>query len=209
MPAFELEDLRYQQDAVRAVVDVFEGVPRAFEHAMVGNRCRLTWKQISGNLQAVAQRHRISQKRLNLTPPEQGQALDVCVEMETGTGKTLVYLRTLYRLHTTYGWNKFIIVVPSVAIRAGVMGTLHDFGPQLAQQSGLNHPIPAFEYDSGQLQRLKQFIDSPTPAIMVINSQAFVGQGRIISNEENEAPLDGLTWLQALARCSPALRISK
>ena len=205
MPAFELEDLRYQQDAVRAVVDVFEGVPRAFEHAMVGNRCRLTWKQISGNLQAVAQRHRISQKRLNLTPPEQGQALDVCVEMETGTGKTLVYLRTLYRLHTTYGWNKFIIVVPSVAIRAGVMGTLHDFGPQLAQQSGLNHPIPAFEYDSGQLQRLKQFIDSPTPAIMVINSQAFVGQGRIISNEENEAPLDGLTWLQALARCRPVV----
>jgi hypothetical protein len=55
MPAFELEDLRYQQDAVRAVVDVFKGVPRAFEHAMVGNRCRLTWEQISGNLQAVSE----------------------------------------------------------------------------------------------------------------------------------------------------------
>jgi len=125
--------------------------------------------------------------------------------METGTGKTLVYLRTLYRLHTVYGWNKFIIVVPSIAIRAGVMGTLADFGDQLAQQNGLNFPIPAFEYDSSRLQQLKTFIDSPTPAIMVINSQAFVGKGRVISNEETEAPLDGLTWLQALARCRPVV----
>jgi len=65
--------------------------------------------------------------------------------------------------------------------------------------------IPAFEYDSSRLQQLKTFIDSPQPAIMVMNSQAFVGQGRIISNEENEAPLDGLTWLQALARCRPVV----
>ena len=126
MPAFELEDLRYQQDAVRAVVDVFKGSERRATHELAGNRCTLAWAQLSSNLQAVAQRHRISDQRLNLTPPQQGQALDVCVEMETGTGKTLVYLRTLYRLHTAYGWNKFIIVVPTVAIRAGVMGTLID-----------------------------------------------------------------------------------
>ncbi|MEY3036678.1 MAG: hypothetical protein RLZ34_1288, partial [Pseudomonadota bacterium] len=205
MPAFELEDLRYQQDAVRAVVDVFKGSERRATHELAGNRCTLAWAQLSSNLQAVAQRHRISDQRLNLTPPQQGQALDVCVEMETGTGKTLVYLRTLYRLHTAYGWNKFIIVVPTVAIRAGVMGTLADFGAQLAQQNRLNQPIPAFEYDSSRLHELKQFIDSPTPAIMVMNSQAFVGQGRIISAEENEAPLDGLTWLQALARCRPVV----
>lgn len=126
MPAFELENLPYQQDAVRAVVDVFEGSERRATHELAGNRCTLAWAQLSSNLQAVAQRHRISEERLNLTPPQQGQALDVCVEMETGTGKTLVYLRTLYRLHTAYGWNKFIIVVPTVAIRAGVMGTLLD-----------------------------------------------------------------------------------
>ena len=205
MPAFELENLPYQQDAVRAVVDVFKGSQRRATHELAGNRCTLAWAQLSSNLQAVAQRHRISEERLNLTPPQQGQALDVCVEMETGTGKTLVYLRTLYRLHTAYGWNKFIIVVPTVAIRAGVMGTLADFGAQLAQQNRLNHPIAAFEYDSSRLQQLKQFIDSPQPCIMVMNSQAFVGQGRVISNEENEAPLDGLTWLQALARCRPVV----
>jgi len=204
-PRFTLENLAYQNEAIEAVVRVFDGTPKAQAQDGTGNRCALTWAQISANLQAVAQRQRISEERLLLTAPEQGQPLDVCVEMETGTGKTLVYLRTIYRLHAAYGWNKFIIVVPTVAIRAGVMGTLADFGAQLALQSGLNHPIPAFEYDSSRLQQLKQFIDSPTPAIMVMNSQAFVGQGRIISSEENEAPLDGLTWLQALARCRPVV----
>ena len=203
--AFQLESLSYQNDAVESVVRVFEGTPKPAAADVEGNRCPLTWAQISANLQAIAQRHRISDERLNLTAPAQGQALDVCVEMETGTGKTLVYLRTIYRLQADYGWNKFIIVVPTVVIRAGVMGSLTDFGAQLAQQNGLNHPIPSFEYDSSRLQQLKTFIDSPTPAIMVMNSQAFVGQGKIISNEEDEAPLDGLTWLQALARCRPVV----
>lgn len=202
---FKLEPLAYQLDAVEAVVHVFAGTPKASDWAQSGNRCPLTWDQLQANLLEVAQTQRITTERLALTQPNTGQALDVCVEMETGTGKTLVYLRTLYRLHNAYGWNKFIIVVPTVAIRAGVMGTLADFGAQLAQQNGLNHPIPAFEYDSSRLQQLKSFIDSPTPAIMVMNSQAFVGQGKIISNEENEAPLDGLTWLQALARCRPVV----
>jgi type III restriction enzyme len=203
--AFQLESLSYQTDAVESVVRVFEGTPKPAAVDLAGNRCPLTWAQISANLEANALCHRISDERLDLTEPAQGQPLDVCVEMETGTGKTLVYLRTLYRLHAVYGWNKFIIVVPTVAIRAGVMGTLADFGIQLAQQNGLTHPITSFEYDSGRLQQLKSFIDSPTPAIMVMNSQAFVGQGKIISNEENEAPLDGLSWLQALARCRPVV----
>jgi len=204
-PHFKLESLSYQTDAVDAVVRVFDGTtkPQAYEQA--GNRCQLSWEQLKDNIQKLAHRHRISDERLHLTEPLQGQPIDICVEMETGTGKTLVYLRSLYRLHTVYGWNKFIIVVPSVAIRAGVIGTLADFGSQLAHVSGLNHPIPAFEYDSSRLQQLKTFIDSPQPAIMVMNSQAFVGQGRVISNEENEAPLDGLTWLQALARCRPVV----
>lgn len=203
--AFQLESLSYQTDAVESVVRVFEGTSKPTAADLAGNRCPLTWAQIAANFQSVAQIHRISDERLNLTAPAQGQALDVCVEMETGTGKTLVYLRTLYRLHAVYDWNKFIIVVPTVAIRAGVMGTLTDFGVQLAQQNGLTHPIPAFEYDSSRLSQLKTFIDSPVPAIMVMNSQAFVGQGKVISNEENEAPLDGLTWLQALARCRPVV----
>lgn len=202
---FRLESLGYQTEAVEAVVQVFEGTPAARSGDLVGNRCTLSWEQLQSNLRSVARRQGIGDERLRLSAPAQGQAVDLCVEMETGTGKTLVYLRTLYRLHAAYGWSKFIIVVPTLAIRAGVMGTLAEFGVQLAQQNGLNHPIPAFEYDSGRLHQVRQFIDSPTPAIMVMNSQSFVGQGRIISSDENEAPLQGLSWLQALARCRPVV----
>jgi restriction endonuclease len=120
VPHFQLESLAYQTDAVDAVVRVFDGTPKTQVHELAGNRCPLTWEQLQDNIKKLAHRHRISDERLHLTEPQQGQAIDICVEMETGTGKTLVYLRTLYRLHTAYGWNKFIIVVPSVAIRAGV-----------------------------------------------------------------------------------------
>jgi type III restriction enzyme len=198
---FRLESLGYQTDAVNAVAGVFKGAaPSSFGT----NDCSLGWPQIEANLQDVAKSQQISDEHLHLTQPEQGQALDLCIEMETGTGKTLVYLRTIYKLHSEYGWSKFIIVVPSVAVREGVISTLRDFGTQLASQTKkLNFPIPYFEYDSSRLTQLRTFIDSPEPAIMVINSQAFVGQGKVISNEQNEAPLDGLTWLQALARCCP------
>jgi len=135
-PHFQLESLAYQTDAVDAVVHVFDGTPKTQAYEQAGNRCPLSWEQLKDNIQKLAHRHRISDERLHLTEPPHGQPIDVCVEMETGTGKTLVYLRTLYRLHTAYGWNKFIIVVPSVAIRAGVMGTLADFGSQLAQTAG-------------------------------------------------------------------------
>ncbi len=205
MSTFQLESLPYQTDAVEAVVRVFEGTPKAAAYEQVGNQCQLSWDQYSANLKAIAQRHRISDEQLHLTEPEDDQPIDVCVEMETGTGKTLVYLRTIYRLHAAYGWTKFIVVVPTIAIRAGVMGTLKEFGLQLAQQNGQNHPLPHFEYDSRRLQDLKSFIDSPDPCIMVMNSQAFVGKGRIISNDENEAPLGGLSWLQALAQCRPVV----
>ena len=214
MSPFALESLTYQTHAVDAVVRVFEGTARCAEDGM-GNRCDLLWAHedphdtltpcLKDNLKRTALAHGVSDERLQLSPPEPGQPLDVCIEMETGTGKTLVYLKTLYALNQCYGWNKFIIVVPSLAIRAGVIGTLQDFGPQLAQQAGLNHPMSFFEYDSGKLNQLKSFIDSPSPAIMIMNSQAFVGQGRIISNEQNEAPLQGQTWLQALARCRPVV----
>lgn len=200
---FQLESLGYQTDAVEAVVRVFDGTSKSSQPELVGNRCSLTWADLSTNLEAIARSHQISDEKLSLAKPQKGEPLDLCVEMETGTGKTLVYLRTIYRLHTTYEWTKFIIVVPSVAIREGVMGTLKDFGAQLANQNKLTFPIPAFEYDSSRLQELKTFIDSPTPAIMVINTQAFVGKGKKITNEETEAPLDGLTWLQALASCRP------
>ena len=213
--------LEYQREAINAVVDIFNGqdtcnsnftvyspqyleMQNALDLNAIGfaNKFAITDEKLLENVQKI-------QLRNGLKPSTDKEVdkdlLDFSIEMETGTGKTYVYLRSIMEMNRQYGFTKFIIVVPSVAIRAGVMGTLAEFGLQLAQQCGLNHPIPAFEYDSSRLAGLKTFIDSPQAAIMVMNSQAFVGKGRVISDEENEAPLDGLTWLQALARCRPVV----
>ena len=93
-------------------------------------------------------------------------------EMETGTGKTYVYLRTIYELATRYGFKKFIIVVPSVAIREGV---LHSIEIMKAHFRGLynNLPVEHFVYDAKRVSRLRQFATSNTVQILVINIDAF------------------------------------
>ena len=93
-------------------------------------------------------------------------------EMETGTGKTYVYLRTIYELATRYGFKKFIIVVPSVAIREGV---LHSIDIMKEHFRGLynNLPVEHFVYDAKRVNRLRQFATSNTVQILIINIDAF------------------------------------
>ena len=81
---------------------------------------------------------------------------DICVEMETGTGKTLVYIKTIFELFKEYGFTKFIILVPSVAIRQNIIGTFKSFEKQLENIYGFKPD--AFEYDSKKLQKVSQFI---------------------------------------------------
>ena len=132
-------DLDFQDDATKAVVDIFEGqetcrtnftvapvsVPSddgqstlAFGSDLgVGNRLRLLDDDILSNLRKI-------QLRNALPVSEKLDKLNFTVEMETGTGKTYVYLRTIFELNKKYGFTKFIMVVPSVAIKEGVHKTL-------------------------------------------------------------------------------------
>ena len=98
--------------------------------------------------------------------------LDFSIEMETGTGKTYVYLRTLFELNKTCGFKKFIIVVPSVAIREGVLKSI-DMMKAHFQTLYENTPFEHFVYDSGRLGKLRQFAMSNQIQIMVINIQSF------------------------------------
>lgn len=125
-------NLDYQLDAINAVVDVFQGQPyeggssemldvdekqMSIEQVSArGNVLSLTKKRIVKNTMAVQER--------NDTIDAKSDDLNFSIEMETGTGKTYVYLRTTHELHQKYGWKKFIIVVPSVAIREGVNTTI-------------------------------------------------------------------------------------
>jgi type III restriction enzyme len=171
-------DLEYQQRAIEAIVRLFEGAPREESGlqllsagGVVGNRLALTSDALLANLQAV---QRDPALHNGSRPPvtESLDSLDFSVEMETGTGKTYVYLRTLLELHRAYGLRKFIVVVPSVAIREGVLKTLDITRDHFSRLYG-NLPYRFYQYDSGNLARVRQFATSNDVEIMVMTLDSF------------------------------------
>ncbi len=188
-------DLDYQLQAIEAVCDLFKGqeicrteftvsrrpfpgagqvgldlgdgfgpaqsmLALAVSQVGVGNRLMLLEEEILRNLQEV-------QVRNGLAPAEELLSGDFTVEMETGTGKTYVYLRTIFELHKRYGFSKFVIVVPSVAIKEGVYKTL-----QITQDHfrGLYAGVPCdyFLYDSSKLGQVRNFATSSQIQVMVV-----------------------------------------
>jgi type III restriction enzyme len=122
MLELKLENLKYQDDAIQAVVKVFDGTEKnTFDNACFegirSNISKLSPEQIKENITNIAAENGIEADALKSTPEN-----DLCIEMETGTGKTLVYIKTIFELYKHYGFTKFIILVPSVAIRQGVLG---------------------------------------------------------------------------------------
>ncbi len=98
------------------------------------------------------------------------------VEMETGTGKTYTYIKTMYELNIRYGWSKFIIVVPSIAIREGVAKSFQITADHFKEEYG--KALRYFIYDSTRLNELDQFANDPGINIMIINTQAFNARGQ-------------------------------
>jgi type III restriction enzyme len=182
----------YQLDAINAVVDLFEGQPLAagaFEFSLksvdqlfselgLGNHLALSEEALFANLQTVQQRNEIA-----VANQLDGQHFSV--EMETGTGKTYVYLRTIYELHRRYGFKKFIIVVPSVAIREGVMASLRLMHEHFATLYGPVTP-DSWVYDSRQVSKLRPFAQSNTLQILILNIDAFNKQANNVIHKEND-----------------------
>ena len=182
-------DLPYQAAAVEAVCDLFQGQEicrsvfsvstRGPDHAAqqsfeghfftsegaIGNALQLqTDEEISQNLLKVQLR--------NSLPPSDAlgaqQALDFTVEMETGTGKTYVYLRTIFELNRRYGFTKFVVVVPSVAIKEGVIKTLHITREHFEGLFPGAKGYAFFQYDSERLGEVRNLATSSTIQIMVV-----------------------------------------
>jgi type III restriction enzyme len=199
----QLEDLEYQRRAIAAVVGVLDGqIKNTFDNSNLfgiqANLTDLTPAQIEENKKRIIAENNITEDEAKLSPDP-----DVCIEMETGTGKTLVYLRTAYELHKEYRLTKFIILVPSVAIKEGVLQSVEDFKKPLADIYGVE---PAcFEYDSSKLSRLKHFIEDTQPQIMVMTIQSITADDRIINQVGRDDAFLGLTFLQALGRCRPVI----
>ena len=98
------------------------------------------------------------------------------IEMETGTGKTYTYIKTMYELNIRYGWSKFIIVVPSIAIREGVAKSFQITADHFKEEYG--KALRYFIYDSSRLNELDQFANDPGINVMIINTQAFAARGK-------------------------------
>jgi type III restriction enzyme len=199
----QLEDLEYQRRAIASVVSVFGGqIKNTFDNSNLfgiqANVSDLTDDQVDANKRSIIAENGIAEGDAKLSPDG-----DICIEMETGTGKTLVYIRTAYELYKEYRLTKFIILVPSIAIKEGVLNSLEEFKKPLSDLYGLS---PAFfEYDSGKLSRLKHFIEDTQPQIMVMTIQSIISDDRIINQPGRDDAFLGLTFLQALGKCRPVI----
>lgn len=198
--------LQYQQDAVTAIVGAFEGQPFVQTGAMafqaleigglfqtelgMGNRLNLPDDELLKNV------HRIQESN-DIEKVAALHGRDFSIEMETGTGKTYVYLRTIFELSKTYGFRKFIIVVPSVAIREGVLKSI-DVTKEHFQTLYDKAPFDHFVYDSKRLGKVRQFATSNQIQIMVINIQSF--QKDVADKDLSEMTEDELKKLNVINR---------
>lgn len=200
----------YQLQAIAAVTDLFAGQSRNTAAltltdnetgllAAVPNRFDLTAGDLLANLQAVQRRNQITpDDELKLVTEkingsdETASFYNFSVEMETGTGKTYVYIRTALELYQQYGFRKFIVVVPFVAIREGVLKTLQTTRKHLSRLYD-NLPYRFFVYDGKSLAQLRQFALSDSVEIMVMTLASFNNAKNIIRQStdrfQGEVPL--------------------
>ena len=202
---------QYQLDAIDAVVDIFTGQPKDIDGATChmnqdgqlsleatiarGNSLVLDMAQITKNTRTVQKRNDVSTDESSLiSRPGVSESLphgmNFSIEMETGTGKTYVYLRTIHELYQCYGWKKFIIVVPSVAIREGVLKNLAITREHFADL----YNKPEMDYcvwDSNKTGQAREFATNDTLQIMVITIDSFAKAQNVMNRQSDYGrPLD-------------------
>jgi type III restriction enzyme len=185
----------YQADAVRAVVDCFQGqlkssglkyavdpgaatqghvpLPGTELEGFANAALAISPAAILKNLQEIQREQRIPvSDQLKVTDVSK---LNLDIEMETGTGKTYCYIKTMFELNAKYGWSKFIVVVPSIAIREGVSKSFEVMAEHFLEQYGKR--ARPFIYNSKQLHQLESFSSDAGINVMIINVQAFATRG--------------------------------
>lgn len=136
---------------------------------------QITDAQILKNIQVVQQQNDLFESQQIERPKGVKLGYNLTIEMETGTGKTYTYIRTMYELHKHYGWSKFIVIVPSIAIREGVYKSFQVTQDHFQEIYG--HKINPFIYNSGRPQDIETFASDSRISVMIINTQAFNAKG--------------------------------
>lgn len=172
--------LDFQIDAINSVVNLFKGQPKKhfdYTFQIIPNLLDLPKEKIFENLQDIQNRNGLQLSNAD----DLKEPYNFTIEMETGTGKTYVYLRTILELNQKYGFTKFIIVVPSVAIKEGVLKTLY-ITKEHFKQLYENLPYTYFPYKSDNLVMVRMFGQDTNLQIMVITKDAFNKDINIIHN---------------------------
>lgn len=204
----------YQSDATAAVVDLFAGQEKTTSTFTVTQEQQINLLQNDfgiGNAQLIDNQvmlenlHNV-QKRFNLPLTDEIDDKRFCVEMETGTGKTYVYTQTILELNRKYGFTKFIIVVPSVAIREGVYKSFEITKDHFATLYD-NAPYHYFIYNSAKLSDVRQFATGANIEIMIINIDAFKKAENIINQAQDR--LNGETAMRYIQDTNPIVIIDE
>lgn len=203
----------FQTEAVNAAADLFSGQEKTHSTFSVveekqlslmndlgiGNALYIDEKAITDNMHNV-------QKRNRLPMTKNASDMQFSIEMETGTGKTYVYTKTIFELNRRYGFTKFIIVVPSVAIREGVYKSLEITEEHFGLQYD-NVPCRYFIYNSARLSDVRQFASSANIEIMIINIDAFKKAENIINQAQDK--LNGETAMRYIQDARPIVIIDE
>ncbi len=136
---------------------------------------QISESQILENIQRVQKWNDLNESQQIERPKGVKLGYNLTIEMETGTGKTYTYIRTMYELNKHYGWSKFIIIVPSIAIREGVFKSFQVTQDHFQELYG--HKINPFIYNSGRPQDIENFASDSRISVMIINTQAFNASG--------------------------------
>lgn len=187
---FKFKIQQYQTDAVEQTVNVFAGQPSktsaqyrrdigrtagriVYDDEYVGwrnNDIELKDGQLLANIRQIQTEANIPQSK-SLVKTDGLGACSLDIEMETGTGKTYVYIKTMFEMNKRYGWSKFIVVVPSIAIREGVHKSFSMLEDHFMEQYGKKARY--FIYNSSNLTQIDSFSSDASINVMIINAQAF------------------------------------
>ena len=187
---------KFQADAAKAVVDVFAGQPYltpsymmdrgdgTYQIGLEEDKNFTGWSnhkivpQLSDGtiLEHIQKIQRANQLKPSDKLEGRTNGYNLSIEMETGVGKTYTYIKTMYELNKHYGWTKFIVIVPSVAIREGVYKSFQTTQEHFAEEYGKK--IHFFIYNSSRLSEIDHFASNNSINVMIINSQAFNAKGK-------------------------------
>ena len=214
------ENLEYQLEAIKSITDIFSGqeisttvftVEKANNPQLsiianendlgTGNKLLLYTEEILENLNKIQTRNGLPKTKVSSK-----NEYNFSVEMETGTGKTYVYLRTIMELNKKYGLKKFVIVVPSLAIKEGVYKTLQ-ITEEHFKSLYENTPYDYFIYDSKKINMIRNFAVNDSIQILIINIDSFNKDINIINRERDQA--NGYKPIDYISQCNPIVIVDE